>query len=246
MSKQGGMGDNCYCDQYNLSGDVGSLGQIGGGPALLEMPGIDKSAQERKGGERNGTIEFSSWFNDGTGQEHTALKGRPITDRIVSYFRGTTLGNPAASLTAKQGNYDFTRGNDGSLTLQIQAMANGYGLEWGRNLTAGVRTDTSATNGSSIDTTASLSLGGQAYLHVFSFSGTDVTIKIQDSADNAAFADVAGFGFTAVTGVTNERIQLGPTATIRRYVRVITTTSGGFTSVAFAVNMIKNEVAVTF
>lgn len=160
------------------------------------------------------------------------------------YFRGTTLGNPAAALIAKQLNYDWTRADDGKLSLKVRAEANAYGLEWGRSLTAGLRTDTAATNGASIDTTASASFGGQAYLQVTAFTGTDVTVKIQDSADDSSWLDVASFAFTQVTsGPTTERIALSNTATIRRYVRAVTVTTGGVTSVTFAVVLVKNETA---
>ena len=40
------------------------------------------------------------------------------------YTRGTTLGNPAACMVAKQINYDPTRAADGSLTIAVQAEAN--------------------------------------------------------------------------------------------------------------------------
>ncbi|MGW5429952.1 hypothetical protein ACWET9_22480 [Streptomyces sp. NPDC004059] len=214
------------------------------------MTGIDKSAMERIGGVRDGRIEYTAFFNHvqaGTGL-HERLSLLPRSDQILTYCRGTNLGDPAASLVSKQINYDPNRADDGMFTFGVSAQGNGFGIEWGQQLTAGVRTDTAATNGSSIDTTASASFGGQAYLQAFSFTGTDVTVKIQDSADNATFADVAGFSFTQITGGTPsaERIALGSTATLRRYLRVSTVTTGGFTSLAFAVNVIKNESAVTF
>jgi hypothetical protein len=166
---------------------------------------------------------------------------------ILTYCRGTTLGDPAASLVAKQVNYDPTRADDGMLTFGVSAQSNGYGIEWGRQLTAGLRTDTAATLGTGIDTTASASFGGQAYLHVTAFTGTDVTIKIQDSADNVTFADVAGFAFTQITAApASERIAFGNTATLRRYLRATTVTTGGVTSLTFSVNVIKNDTGVTF
>lgn len=246
MAKSSGLGDGLLIAGYDASGDIQALGNIGGGPAALNMTGINKSAYERIGGLRSGQIEMTTYFNHVavTGATHDKLATLPTSDVILSYLRGTTLGDPAASIVAKQINYDATRGDDGMLTFAVSAQSNGYGIEWGRQLTAGVRTDTGATNGTSIDTTASASFGGQAYLHVTAFSGTDVTIKIQDSADNVSFTDVASFAFTAVTAApTSERIALSNTATIRRYVRAITATTGGFTSVSFAVNMIKNEIA---
>jgi hypothetical protein len=246
MAKQSGLGDNFYLGGYDLSGDTASLDEVGGGPAVIDVTGIDKSAFERIGGLRDGRIEWTSHFNRGTGTDgsHNFMATLPYADRQAMYFRGTTLGNPVACLVGKQLNYDWTRADDGKITIKVHIDGNGYGLEWGRSLTAGVRTDTAATNGTGIDTTASASFGGQAYLQVFSFTGTDVTVKIQDSADNATFADVAGFAFTQVTaGPTVERIALGNTATLRRYLRAVTVTTGGVTSVSFAVAVIKNEIA---
>ncbi len=246
MAKASGLGDNLYISGFDASGDIQALGTIGGGPALLNFTAINQSAYERKGGLRSGQIEMTTYFNHVavTGGLHEKLGALPTSDVILSYCRGTTLGDPAASIVAKQINYDSTRGDDGMLTFAVSAQSNGYGIEWGRQLTAGLRTDTAATNGTGIDTTASASFGGQAYLHVTAFSGTDVTIKIQDSADNVSFTDVASFAFTQVTASpASERIALGNTATIRRYVRAVTVTTGGFTSCTFAVNMIKNEIA---
>lgn len=246
MTKASGLGDNLYIAGFNASGDIQALGNIGGGPALLNMTGIDKSAYERQGGLRSGQFEMTTFFNSVavTGGLHEKLSALPRTDVIMTYCRGTTLGDPAASLVAKQANYDPTRADDGMLTFAVSAQSNGYGIEWGQQLTAGLRTDTAATNGTAIDTTASASFGGQAYLQLTAFTGTDVTVKIQDSADSSTFADVASFAFTQVTAApASERIALANTATIRRYVRVSTVTTGGFTSATFSVNLIKNATA---
>ena len=58
MAKQGGMGDNCYVGGFDLSGDIGCLSRIGGGPALKEVTGINKSGIERIGVLRDGEISF--------------------------------------------------------------------------------------------------------------------------------------------------------------------------------------------
>lgn len=250
MAKTSGLGDALYIAGFNASGDIGSLGNIGGGPAVLVVTGIDKSAFERIGGVRDGRIEYTAFFNHipVTGGTHDKLAALPTSDQIMTYCRGTTLGDPAACLVGKQTNYDPTRGDDGSFTFAVSEPGNGYGLEWGVQLTAGIRTDTAATNGSSVDTTASADFGGQAYLQVFSFTGTDATVKIQDSADNVSFSDVASFAFTQITAApTSERIATANTDTIRRYVRAVTVTTGGFSSLAFSVVINKNEIAgVTF
>jgi hypothetical protein len=246
MAKQGGMGDNLYVDGFDFSGDIGSLSRIGGGPALLDVTGIDKSGMERLGGIRDGAIEFSSFFNDSVGMGHKVLRLLPTADTNVMYMRGTAIGSPAAFLVGKQVNYDPTRGADGSLTVATSAQANAFGLEWGVQLTAGKRTDTAATSpATGLDTTTvSTAFGLQAMLQVFSFTGTSCTVSIQDSADNSSFAAVTGLTFTAATGRTSERISTATTATIRRYLRVITT--GTFSSCVFSVVANRNESAVVF
>lgn len=246
MAKQSGLGDNFYLHGYDISGDIGSI-SVSGGPAALQVTGIDKSAYERIGGLRTGGMNWQAWFNPTDDRAHDRLENLPTTDVIATYFRGTTLGNPAACQVSKQINYDGNRGDDGAFTFAVDAQCNGFGVEWGRSLTAGVRTDTGATNGTSIDTAASASFGAQAYLQAFAMSGTDVTVKIQDSADNSTFADVAGLSFTQLTaGRTAERIATAAGATVRRYLRAVTVTTGGFSSLAFAVVVVKNETAVSF
>ncbi len=81
--------------------------------------------------------------------------------------------------------------------------------------------------------------GLQAYLQVLSFTGTDVTVKLQSSSDDGgsdAYADVTGGAFTQVTaGPTSERIATSSALEIERYLRVTTTTTGGFTELSFIV-----------
>lgn len=247
MAKQGGMGDNFYIGGYNVSGDIGSLERISGGPAALEVTGIDKSGFERIGGRRDGGMEWTAYFDPATDQAHDRLSLLPTTDQIVTYCRSTVLGAPAASTVAKQLNYDPTYGDDGSFTFKVEAQSSAAtGVEWGRQLTAGRRTDTEATDGDSVDLLASSSFGLQAYLHVFAFTGTSVTVKLQESSDDGAgdaWADVTGGGFTAATGVTSQRIATATNLTVERYLRVVTT--GTFSDAVFAVMVVKNETAVT-
>ncbi len=242
MTKQSGLGDQLYVDGYRLSGDIGSLGNIGGGPAAGEQTGIDKYAFERIGLLRDGRIEFSAWFNDAAGQAHPVLSALPTTNRYLLYLRGAGVGQAGAALLGKQVNYDPNRGEDGQLTLAVSAQGEGYGLEWGEQLTAGTRTDTTPTNGTSYDGGGATTFGGQAYLHVEGVTGTSVTVTLQDSADNSSWANITGAAFTAATGRGAQRIAF--VGTIRRYVRAVT--SGTFTSAQFVVLFVRNQTAVSF
>ena len=243
MTKQSGLGDNFYIGGYNISGDVGSLGSISCPLSPLEDTGIDKLAMERLGGLRSGHIEFSAFFNTSAGQEHAALKTLPTASTIATYFRGTTVGDPAFALQGKQLNYDPVRGADGSLVENVTVESDQYGGEWGIMLTAGVRS-LSGTSGSgtSVDTGASLSFGAQMYVQVFSFTGTDAEIRFQDSADDSSFGTVGSLNPTITTAPYTTRVATSNTATIRRYIRV-TVPTGTFTQLSFAVMVIKNEIA---
>ena len=251
MAKQSGLGDNLYIDGYDVSGDIGAVNRIAGGlVGTQDVTGINKFAMERIGLARDGGIDYTSFFNPATDQAHDVLSTLPTTDRIVTYCRGTTLGKPAACVTSKQLNYDGNRADDGAYTLQTQTQANGFGLQWGNQLTAGKRTDTGATNGTGVDFTASYAFGLVAWVHVFSFTGTDATIKLQESSDNGGadpFADVTGGAFTQVTAArTKERIATSASQTIERYLRVVTTTTGGFSEMTFAVVVAVNQTATVF
>jgi hypothetical protein len=235
--KTTGLGDNLYVAQYDLSGDTGAIERVGGGPSVAELTGIDKYAIERGALDIDGGIDWKSWFNSVTDQEHTALSGMLTTDRIVTYCRGTAIGSPAASCLIKQLEYSGTRETGGGLSLSIKTLSNNDVVNWGTLLTAGKRTDTSATNGSGVDYGSATNFGVEAYLHVFSFTGTSVDIALEDSADDASYSAVTGGAFATVSAVGQEKIQTANDLTVARYLRVVT--SGTFSEVIFAVNVVR-------
>jgi hypothetical protein len=180
LAKASGLGDAFYLGGYNISGDTNSLGEIGGGCAVLDTTGIDKYAFERIGGVRDGRMEWVSHFNPTAAKAHAVLSALPTTDRTLTYCRGTSLGSAAACLVAKQLNYDVTRAEDGRMTIAVRAESNGYGLQWGHQATAGTRTDTAATTGTGF------SLGGLDYLLLTGASG------VYASTPDAASLDIVG------------------------------------------------------
>jgi len=236
------MADNFYVAGYDLSTDTSALDSIMSRRAALDVTSISVSAVERISGLRDGEMNFTSWFDSAALLEHAALSTLLLTDRTALYFHGATVGNPCAGIIGKQINYDPARGADGSLALTVQVVGNGFGVEWGDMLTTGKQTFASATNGTSIDyTAASTTFGAVGYLQVFSVGSGTATVAVQDSADNAAFADITGLIFTGATARTEQRLATPVGATIRRYVRVNVT--GGFTNAVIAVLFRKFEVA---
>lgn len=253
MGKQGGLGQRLYVGGYDISGDI-TEHSLGTPMATLDTTGIDKSAHERIYGHRDGMLDTTAWFNPenvSSIQEHAVYSTLPTIDvATMAVLAPPAIGTDVFCLAGKQVNYDPKRASDGTFTFAVSMQANQYGGEHAKLLTAGKRTDAVATNGTALDqTTVSTAFGWQAYLQIFAFAGTDVTVKLQDSADNSTFADLAGGAFTAITSTTPgaQRLQsASATATVRRYVRVSTTTSAGFTNLVFAVAFVRNLQANSF
>ena len=246
MSKQGGLGANFYAGGVDVSGDIGQVNNLSTPLAVGVVTGIDKFAFERLALKKDGALAGQTWWN--TARVHTVLSLLPTADVMFAYYQGTAIGNDSFNMVAKQLNYDPARAADGMLTTSFSAQANGYGAEWGVQLTAGMRTDVAATNGASLDNTAGTAFGLQAYLHVFSVVGTSVTVTLQGSPDNNTFSAIASpMAFSPVLGgaTGQQRIAVANTTVIPRYVRAITT--GTFSSAVFAVVLVKNaEAGVVF
>lgn len=256
MAKQSGLGIRMAVDGYDVAGDVQSF-VAHGGCAVFDMTGIDKSAYERQGGRRDGGIEMVTMYNPAaltvatplvdTGS-HYLLRALPLTDRVLTAWMSQSAD--ACALVAKQGNYDPTEAADGMLTIAVAAQANGYGLEWGDQLTAGKITVTGAGAQTGVDFAAGTNFGAQAYLHVFEFTGTDATVSVQSSSDNGggdAYANVTGLVFDQITTDPQaQRKETARTASIERYLRVNVATTGGFTSLSFLVMVVKNATLVNF
>lgn len=246
MAKQSGLGSALLVGGNDLSGDISSLDTISAPMAVLDVTAINQSAPHRLGGLRSGDLQFTSWFDPALGAEHAVLSTLPTSDVTCTAVIGPapfTVGGPAACLTGKQLNYDGTRGADGSLSFKVEVQSDGSGLEWGELLTAGLRTDTAATNGTGKDETAGTTFGAQAYLQLTGLTGTDVTVKVQHSTDNSTYTDLVTFA-QVTTAPSAQRVAV--TGTVNRYVRVSTVTTGGFTSATFAVVFVRNATAVTF
>lgn len=244
MAKESGLGANLYIDGVDVSGDAGQVNNISKSLSTLPVTGIDKSANERVPGKLDGRIQAQFWFNPTNA--HPALSNPPRADSVYSYFHRQALAMPVANLVAKRHTYDPNRNADGSLTIDVEGLANAWWLDWGWSLTAGKRTDGSGANGTGVDFGAGANFGLQAYLHVFAFTGTDCDIEIEQSSDNGvgdAFASVTGGAFTQVTSAPfSQRIATARNQAVERYLRVAT--SGTFSNIVFAVSATINRTSL--
>lgn len=95
--------------------------------------------------------------------------------------------------------------------------------------------------------TVQTAFGAQAYLQAVALTGTDVTVTVQHSPDNSTWSTLMAFT-EIVSGNANlppsaQRATVSNTSTVNRYLRAITSTSGGFTSFEFIAAITVNPIA---
>ena len=115
------------------------------------------------------------------------------------------------------------------------------GLGWALHA---MTTDSGTTTGASRNDAAATTTGWQAHLHVTAVSGapTSWTVKLQDSADNSVWADVAGGAFAATNVPAAQRLVSTAGATLRQYIRYVATVVGGTTpTITFGLTYARNR-----
>lgn len=244
MTVESAIGSRFFFGGYDISGDVGQIGTARLTVSPIDVTSIDVSAAKRIRGRIEGELAWNVFFNDAAAQEHVALKSLARTDQYAMWaHQCAAIGDSGIAMKGKQINYDWNLGQDGGLLGSVQMLGQGTPIEPGVLLTPGKRTDTGATNGSSLDDAAATNFGCSAYCFLTDFSGTDITITLEDSANNSAFATFTGSSFGQFTGVGAARLQTGIATTVRRYTRVATSTSGGFSSATFVVLFARHTIA---
>src|SRR6185503_19021158 len=137
---------------------------------------------------KNGLATLEGNFEGGVAEIDERLKvGAGANDVIVSVQFGDVLGNPGRGLKCCGTAYDLSDPVDGIVSLSA-AFASVVGLE--RVLTHHpLGAETVAGNGGVVDNLVQSTSGGVGYLQVTAFTGTDCTVKLQDSANNSTYAD---------------------------------------------------------
>jgi len=185
-------------------------------------------------------LSFSGLFDSGAAAVDQAWRaslgvdppGFTIMDVAANGF---AIGNLVEMLQSVQGSYSMKSSENSLVTVDGSFMSDDV-FDLGVSLHDLVaETGVPPVNYAGVDwTDVTTTSGWVAHLHISAFTGTNIVIKLQDSADNATFADLAGGTFTSAVGVGAQRLEGAQGATVRRYVRAVAF-SGTFTSVTFAV-----------
>lgn len=153
-----------------------------------------------------------------------------------AFIGGATIQNRAFLWQQRVGNYSLDVNNDGLIASSFDSMAND-GLDAGVCLKT-LAAEVASANQASFDYGAAgmpSTKGAVGHIHVTAVSGTpNLVCKIQHSPDNSAWADL--ITFTAITTVASQRGSVAVGTSIDRYIRSMSTITGGTPSLTYTVS----------
>ena len=120
MAKVSGLGDTVSVDDSggsarDISNDITDF-SINLPQNLLDVAGVDKSVQERLIGLSDGTVTLNGVFDPASNKAHDVFKTRTGTRTVTITLYEDGSGDPRLIMEMLVGNYDITRGSDGSST----------------------------------------------------------------------------------------------------------------------------------
>lgn len=217
-----------YVDEFDFSSyfnDVSASTTV----ETAETSTFGSSAKEFITGLVDGTVSLSGMFegtaDEGTDDYFATVLGGATKQKVIVATEGHANGYRAVMLESDSTSYEVS----GAIADVVQASAefqSSDGVEHGVILSSG-STVTSTGNGTSVDNGASSSNGGVAFLSVpTNTRNGNITVKVQQSADNSTFTDLVTF--TAVTSAqkTSERVEVAAGTSVARYLRVNYTVAG--------------------
>jgi hypothetical protein len=223
-----GKGAATLWDQYDLSAFLNSF--EGAATAdTAEVTTFGSAAKSYIAGQKDATISLGGFFDGAAAAVDEVLAAALAGSSVVTLAAAGAgaIGNRAQLGNVIETSYTVTAPVADAVTVSAEAQVSG-GLASGIIL-ADLAARTATGNTTANDNTASTSNGLAAHLHCTAFSGTNITIKVQHSADNSSWVDLVTF--TQLTAAGAQRSTT--TGTVNRYLRVNIT--GTFTSATFAV-----------
>lgn len=232
-----GKNVNVFVNEYDFStyfNDMSATTSV----ETAEVSAFGSNAKEYIVGLLDGTVSLSGMFDGtatGTDVVFSAVLGSSTKQNVIVAPSGHSNGASAIVLEADDTSYEVS----GAVADVVQTSAefqSSDGVEHGKILSSGLAITTTG-NGTSVDNTASSTNGGVGFLSVpTNTRNGDITVKVQQSADNSTFTDLITFTVVSSTAKTFERVEV--TGTVARYLRVNYTVAGSTGSatpvVAFA------------
>jgi len=187
-------------------------------------------------GLSDGTISTSGMFDSTAGASDAVLSGLIATEdnTFTVLPEGTTAGTRSIIANGQMTSYEISSPVADVVAISAEVQADG-GLYSGVALT-GLTAVSSTGTSASVDNTTATSNGALANLHVTDNTRDGATtIKVQDSADGLAWADLITFTSVSASATVGESIT--STGTVNRYLRAEHTLAGSSGSVTFHVSV---------
>jgi hypothetical protein len=189
-------------------------------------------------GLKDGTISASGMFDGsalGVDEVLAASIGSDTLAPVTVGYEGTTLGNRVSLLLGKTTSYEVSSPVGDVVSVSYDAQSDG-GIDQGVSLAA-LASVGATTNGTGHDNSASSANGGVAQLHVTVNSwDASTTFKVQHSADNSTWADLATFTVVTTTVTTSERVIVASGTTVNRYLRAQATLAAGTGAITYQIS----------
>jgi hypothetical protein len=189
-------------------------------------------------GLKDGTVSASGMFDGAANAVDEVLAATVGSDSLAPVtvgYEGLALGKRVSLLMAKTTSYEVSSPVGDVVSVSYDAQADG-GIDQGVSL-ASLASVSATTTGSSHDNSASSANGGIAQLHVTANTwSANTTLKVQHSADNSTWADLATFAVVATTVKTSERVIVAAGTTVNRYLRAVATLSAGTGAITYQIS----------
>lgn len=232
-----GKNVSIFINQYDFStyfNDVSASSMV----ETAEVSAFGSNAKEYIVGLTDGTVSLSGMFDGsttGTDTVFSSVLGSSTKQNVIVAPSGHSNGATAIVLEADDTSYEVS----GAVADVVQTSAefqSSDGVEHGKILSSGSAI-TATGNGTSVDNAASSANGGVGFVSVpTNTRNGNITVKVQQSADNSTFTDLITFTVVSSTTKTFQRVEV--TGTVARYLRVNYTVAGSTGSatpvVAFA------------
>jgi len=242
-----GKNSKVYLDEFDMSAYLNST-DVNHTQDTAETTAYGATARAYIPSQASGTLSFGGLYDAVTGagssdKEFEAILGSTTHPVLTVAIDGGTIGNRAVIARANETSYTLSSpvADINSVTADFECSADpannvDFGVASGVQLTTGA----SIAHGSlgalaSVDNSASSANGGAAVLHVPTNTvDGDTTIKVQHSADDAAWADLISFTAVGASTITSQLSAV--TGSVNQYLRVTASTAGSSGAITFMVS----------
>ncbi len=199
--------------------------------------GVAGGSKTYVAGLNDSTVSLSGLFADEAGEADEVITAALGSDSDIPFTiaqdGGLTVGRRCLLGQSIETKYDLSSPVGDVVSTSLDLQSDGESLHGFVLAASDVISSTS--NGTGVDGIASSTNGGTATLHVTANTRDGaITVKVQHSADNVTYADLATFSVVPTSTTTSERLSVASGTTVNRYVRVSYTVAGSTGSATIA------------